>query len=477
MNKLFQTCRYVVILAGISASVFACADTHAQGTAFSFQGRLNDAAGPANGDYDIRFTLYDSTNVPGNVVAGPLTILGNPVTGGYFNATLDFGSNVFTGQPLWLQLEVRTNGALNYIALSPRQPLLATPYAVAAGKAATLTGMLPASQISGAISSAQLPANALTEGQTGAQLNGLNVGGNLSVTGTNFVGSLVVTNPPIMDGSGIINLHAAQIVDRLSLSQLPSGLLTNGGAVKGAFTGDASGLTNLNWVIGSPYSLSHANAALALWTVAADGNKAPLFTVSQDYGYPNMDGTATTWGYNLSGDQTYNAGRFFGASWNWQLASPGTDIRDLILKGAASQSQHDGAYFILETTASDQTPGNHGLFNNSLYVSRKGLMGLGNLTDASDTDTSLPFEQYLTAWVNIFPDGSSWSGSSGHLPPLVIYPQKLVPTPVRNAVENDGSSWWLTDNSGNRTRILTAAGSTQIFAHINGTNVFFSTQP
>ena len=30
--------------------------THAQGTAFTYQGRLNDNGSPANGIYDLRFT-------------------------------------------------------------------------------------------------------------------------------------------------------------------------------------------------------------------------------------------------------------------------------------------------------------------------------------------------------------------------------------------------------------------------------------
>src|SRR5215510_9052663 len=31
----------------------------AQGTAFTYQGRLNDGAGPASGIYDLRFAIYD----------------------------------------------------------------------------------------------------------------------------------------------------------------------------------------------------------------------------------------------------------------------------------------------------------------------------------------------------------------------------------------------------------------------------------
>src|ERR1700690_2744336 len=46
---------------------------HAQGTAFTYQGRLNDGVNPAGGIYDLRFTIYDSTNQPGTVISGPVT--------------------------------------------------------------------------------------------------------------------------------------------------------------------------------------------------------------------------------------------------------------------------------------------------------------------------------------------------------------------------------------------------------------------
>jgi hypothetical protein len=33
----------------------------AQGTAFTYQGRLNNGGSPASGLYDLRFTIYDSS--------------------------------------------------------------------------------------------------------------------------------------------------------------------------------------------------------------------------------------------------------------------------------------------------------------------------------------------------------------------------------------------------------------------------------
>src|SRR5471030_2652841 len=44
---------------------------HAQGTAFTYQGRLNDGASVANGSYDLRFMLYSV--VTGGSAIGSLT--------------------------------------------------------------------------------------------------------------------------------------------------------------------------------------------------------------------------------------------------------------------------------------------------------------------------------------------------------------------------------------------------------------------
>ncbi len=44
---------------------------HAQGTAFTYQGQLNDGAKSANGNYDLKFALFDAL-AGGNGVGGPI---------------------------------------------------------------------------------------------------------------------------------------------------------------------------------------------------------------------------------------------------------------------------------------------------------------------------------------------------------------------------------------------------------------------
>src|SRR5258706_11435609 len=88
-------------LLGIAAS------SHAQGTAFNYQGHLNDGGGPATGLYDLRFAVFDAVSGPAQV--GPTrTVAPVAVSNGLFVVTLDFGAGVFTGPSRWLQISVRT---------------------------------------------------------------------------------------------------------------------------------------------------------------------------------------------------------------------------------------------------------------------------------------------------------------------------------------------------------------------------------
>ncbi len=142
-----------------------CISASAQGTAFTYQGRLNDGANPASGIYDLRFTIYDSTNNPGVVIAGPLTHSAADVSNGLFTVALDFGANVFTGPDRWLEIAVRTNGATAFTRLTPRQPLTASPYAILAG---SISGTIGTAQLAdGSVTAAKLANGAVGSAQLG----------------------------------------------------------------------------------------------------------------------------------------------------------------------------------------------------------------------------------------------------------------------------------------------------------------------
>jgi hypothetical protein len=101
----------------------------AVGSGFTYQGRLLDAGVPANGQYDISFTLWDALSA-GNHFGSSLVFSNQTVSAGVFTVALDFGPGVFTGEARWLQVAVRSAGVGSYVALTPRQPLTATPFAL-----------------------------------------------------------------------------------------------------------------------------------------------------------------------------------------------------------------------------------------------------------------------------------------------------------------------------------------------------------
>src|SRR6202041_1660911 len=81
----------------------------AQGTAFTYQGRLYDGANPANGKYDLRFNVYSLVS-GGSLLAGPVTNSPVVVSNGLFTTAIDFGADVFNGQTCWLEIAARSNG-------------------------------------------------------------------------------------------------------------------------------------------------------------------------------------------------------------------------------------------------------------------------------------------------------------------------------------------------------------------------------
>jgi len=144
-------------------AVFAIAQSQgvAQETAFTYQGRLNQDGAPANGLFDFRFALYDSTNLPGALLAGPVTNAAVTVSNGLFTTSINFG-NVFTGASNWLEIAVSASSSNSFSTLLPRQPLTPSPYAIFASAAAAVTGPVSASQLSGTLSPTNFSAMTIT---------------------------------------------------------------------------------------------------------------------------------------------------------------------------------------------------------------------------------------------------------------------------------------------------------------------------
>jgi len=93
------------LLVGSAATVAVRADPAEPevpvGSAFTYQGRLTDSAGPVEGACDLRFRLWDAAS-GGSQVGSTLTLTGVAVSGGMFTAQLDFGASAFQGDARWL---------------------------------------------------------------------------------------------------------------------------------------------------------------------------------------------------------------------------------------------------------------------------------------------------------------------------------------------------------------------------------------
>ncbi|HXG49249.1 MAG TPA: hypothetical protein VNO52_16620, partial [Methylomirabilota bacterium] len=179
-------------LAGLCALLISLTRSPAQGTAFTYQGRLESGGSPANGIFDLQFAVFDSSS-GGALVARPLTNSATAVSNGLFTTTLDFGAGVFTGLPRWLGIAVRTNGAAAFDTLNPRQPITATPYALhaaGAGSAQSLSGTISAAQLTGTISSNQIGAGAITADKLAA-----------GAVGAGHLAAGAVTTPALADGA------------------------------------------------------------------------------------------------------------------------------------------------------------------------------------------------------------------------------------------------------------------------------------
>ncbi len=130
-----STKQYVYVLA--SLIFFACgmiAAAGSMGTAFTYQGRLLNDNEPADGLYDIQFTLYDDPNgLPENQIGSTQLTDDIDVADGYFIAHLDFGDDIFDGNARWLQIAVRPGESIepnDFNALNPLQPIIPSPYAL-----------------------------------------------------------------------------------------------------------------------------------------------------------------------------------------------------------------------------------------------------------------------------------------------------------------------------------------------------------
>jgi hypothetical protein len=100
----------------------------AQGTEFTYQGRLLFGDVPANGNYDFEFALFDA-DAGGNQLGTTFPLSTVNVNNGVFSVRIDFG-NQFPGANRFLEIHVRQTGSTAFAVLSPRQSISSAPYSI-----------------------------------------------------------------------------------------------------------------------------------------------------------------------------------------------------------------------------------------------------------------------------------------------------------------------------------------------------------
>lgn len=314
VHHLFIRPGKVLCAAWVTLALLSTA--RAQGTAFTYQGRLNSGTNPATGIYDLRFTVYDAVS-GGSVAGSALTNAATPVTNGLFTVMLDFGSGVFTGSARWLDIGVRTNGGGAFTTLSPRQKLTPTPYAVMATTATTLLGTLPATQLGGTVANSQLANNAVTV----AAGTGLSGGGTVALGG-----ATTLNNAGVLSVTGNPDITASTLNGAVTLGDTATSANTASTMVKRDTAGNFSAgsiylSTNLYlpapapgagmiYSGSTPFVYASGSGAMSFFAGFGAGNLTMSGNYNTAVGYTALDadttgGNNTAYGYGaLGGDTT-----------------------------------------------------------------------------------------------------------------------------------------------------------------------------
>jgi len=139
----------VILITILAAAVAAAAMTRAQaqsplGAQISYQGQLRLNGAPVhNVTCDVQFALFDAPS-GGAQIGTTLTRTVHLRNGLFSVADLDFGAAAFEGAARWMGLSARCpSGSGAFVALSPRSPIVAVPYAHALRPGSATRGNLP----------------------------------------------------------------------------------------------------------------------------------------------------------------------------------------------------------------------------------------------------------------------------------------------------------------------------------------------
>jgi hypothetical protein len=231
LNKLYKSIALlfllIVMLAGLA---------RAQGTAFTYQGRLTDGSNPADGMYDMQLKIFDNPAVGFGTQVGPtITLSTVQVENGVFTVLLNFGAGVFTGPTRFLEIGVRPTGSpAPYTILDPRQAITTTPYALRASTAGGADTATNATQLGG------IGPGGFIQNSTSQQAStSFNISGNGTLGGTLSAGTVNATTRFDLAGFRVLGADGNK---NLFVGKNAGAAITTGS--ENAFFGELAGNAN-----------------------------------------------------------------------------------------------------------------------------------------------------------------------------------------------------------------------------------------
>ena len=404
---------------------------------FTYQGRLTDNGAPANGNYDLKFALFDSATGDSEA-RPPQTVTNVSVAGGVFTVALNFGPTAFVGPPRFLEISARPSGGGAFALLTPRQQITPTPYATysfnsafsdAAGNAYQLGGVIAGQYVrtdDARMSDARTPTAG--SGNYIQNSNSAQAGANFNISGDGNAGGTLSAN--VVNAATQYNINSTRVLSVTGAGDFP---------VSNTFAGAGAGTSTTPTSNTAMSPAGHFNSFFGLNAGTANTTGAYNSYFGANAGKANTTGIQNTFFGNSAGTANTTGSRnsFFGENAGSQNAS-----------GAAN------SFFGLRAGSRNTTGGNNSFFGN----------------EAGSNNTTGSLNSFFGDWAgdfnttgdlnSFFGHRAGWKNTSGSLNVIVGYDAGQVNTSGNSNSFFGTAAGWSNTTGNSNTYLGTIADGT-----------------